>query len=82
MDHDDEFIVFVNSEAENWSLPDASNFTRVVCPICVASCGRRYCYEQEYLTGLLKAHGVDLVHLLAFVAQLFLPCPSVFDCAR
>lgn len=74
---DDEFIVFVNREAENWPLPDASNFTRVVCPVRAVSRARRYCYEQLRLPGLLNAHDVDFVHSLGSVAPLFPPCPSV-----
>lgn len=73
----DEFIIFVNREAENWPLPEASNFTRVVCPVRAVSRARRYFYEQVRLPGLLKAHGVDLVHSLGSVAPLFPPCPSV-----
>jgi glycosyltransferase involved in cell wall biosynthesis len=74
---DDEFIVFVNREAENWPLPGTSNFTRIVCPVRAVSRARRYCYEQLCLPRLIRAHGVDLVHSLGFVAPLFLPCPSV-----
>lgn len=73
----DEFIVFLNREAENWPLPPAPNFTRVVCPVRAVSRARRYYYEQVCLPGLLKAHGVDLVHSLGSVAPCFLPCPSV-----
>ena len=77
INRNDEFVVFVNREAENWTLPDAPNFTRVVCPVHAVSRARRYYYEQVCLPGLLKAYGVDLVHSLGSVAPLFPSCPSV-----
>ena len=77
IDRDDEFVVFVNRETENRPLPEVENFTRVVCPVRAVSRARRYFYEQVRLSGLLKAHGVDLVHSLGYVAPLFPPCPSV-----
>lgn len=78
IDCNDEFLVFVNREAENWPLPPgAPNFARVVCPVRAVSRARRYFFEQVYLPKLLKARGVDLVHSLGYVAPLFPPCPSV-----
>ena len=67
IDRDDEFIIFVNREAEKWPLPKASNFTRVVCPVHAVSNAQSYFYEQLRLPGLLKANGADLVHSLGSV---------------
>lgn len=77
IDRDDEFIVFVNREAEKWPLPKAINFTRIVCPVNAVNRAKRYFFEQVYLSKLIKAHGVDLVHSLGYVAPLSCSCPSV-----
>ena len=77
IDKKNEYFVFVNREAAKWPLPEAENFTRVVCPVRAVSRARRYFFEQAHLPGLLKAHGVELVHSLGYVAPLFPPCPSV-----
>jgi glycosyltransferase involved in cell wall biosynthesis len=77
IDTQNKYVVFVNRETAEWSLPEASNFTRIVCPVCAVSRGKRFFFEQVYLPKLLKAHGVNLVHSLGYVAPLFPPCPSV-----
>ena len=77
IDHEDEFIVFLNREAEGWSLPLASNLIRVVCPVRAVSRIGRHCYEQLHLPRLLKRWRVDVVHSLGYVAALWARCPSV-----
>jgi glycosyltransferase involved in cell wall biosynthesis len=77
VDRQDEFAVFVNRESKNWPLPEAPNFTRLVCPISAVSRSRRYFFEQVFLPQLLKEHAIDVVHSLGYVSPLFTPCPSV-----
>lgn len=77
IDKQNKYFVFVNREAAEWPLPEAANFTHVVCPVPAVSRVRRYFYEQVRLPGLLHAHGIELVHSLGYVAPLFPPCPSV-----
>lgn len=73
----DEFIVFVNQESENWFLPEASNFYRVVCPVLATSRIRRYLFEQLRLPRLLAKYKIDVVHSLGYVGPLLSPSPSV-----
>ncbi|MFX0197328.1 MAG: glycosyltransferase family 4 protein [Candidatus Hodarchaeota archaeon] len=77
VDEQDEFIVFVNRESKNWSLPEAQNFNRVVCPVRATSRGRRYLFEQLQLPRLLTKCKIDVVHSLGYVGPLLAPCPSV-----
>jgi glycosyltransferase involved in cell wall biosynthesis len=77
MNQQDEFVVFVNQESENWSLPEASNFCRVVCPVLATSRSRRYLFEQLRLPRLLAKYKIDVVHSLGYVGPLLSPSPSV-----
>jgi glycosyltransferase involved in cell wall biosynthesis len=78
LDTQDKFIVFVNQESANWPLPDASNFSRVVCPVHATNRAWRYFFEQIRLPRLLKEHSVDVVHSLGYVSPILsLTCPSV-----
>lgn len=77
IDQRDEFIVFVNQESENWLLPEASNFTRVVCPVRATRRSRRYLFEQLRLPRLLAKYKIDVVHSLGYVGSLLSPCPCV-----
>jgi len=77
IDKQNEYFVFVNREAAEWPLPEASNFKRIVCPVNAVSRAKRYFYEQARLSVLLKEYGVVLVHSLGYVAPFFPPCPSV-----
>lgn len=74
---EDEFVVFVNSEASGWPLPPAGRFERVVCPVRASSRLARYRFEQLRLPGLLRRHSVQLVHSLGYVAPLLPGVPSV-----
>ena len=73
----DEFIIFVNQESENWSLPEASNIYRVVCPVLATSRVRRYLFELLRLPRLLAKYKIDVVHSLGYVGPLLSPSPSV-----
>jgi glycosyltransferase involved in cell wall biosynthesis len=73
----DHFVVFVNLESADWPLPDDPRFHRVVCPVRAVSRSARYRYEQFRLPAEARAHGVDVLHSLGYVAPLRLHCPSV-----
>jgi glycosyltransferase involved in cell wall biosynthesis len=73
----DHFVVFVNLESADWPLPDDARFHRVVCPVRAVSRSARYRYEQFRLPAEARAHGVDVLHSLGYVAPLRLQCPSV-----
>lgn len=77
VDRSDEFLIFVNQEARNWPIPDAPNFSRVVCPVSGASRGQRYLFEQLRMPGILREHAVDVLHSLGYVSPLRVPCASV-----
>jgi glycosyltransferase involved in cell wall biosynthesis len=77
IDQRNEYVVFVNRESESWPLPQAVNFTRVVCPIRAAGRASRYLFEQVRLPRLLAQYHIDVVHSLGYVGPLVAPCPSV-----
>jgi len=77
IDQRNEYAVFVNRESESWPLPQAANFTRVICPIRAASRASRYVFEQVRLPRLLARYRIDVVHSLGYVGPLVAPCPSV-----
>ena len=69
-----EFVVFLNRSARDWVLPPG--FDRVVCPVSARQVSR-YLYEQLVLPRVLRRHGLDVVHSLAYVAPVVAPCASV-----
>ena len=75
IDQRNEYVVFVNRESENWPLPQAANFTRVVCPVRAAGRASRYFFEQVRLPRLLAQYHIDVVHSLGYVGPLVAPCP-------
>lgn len=77
VDHQDEFVVFVNRESATWPVPEAQNFSRVVCPVRADSRSKRYVFEQLWLPCLLAKYKIDVVHSLGYVGPLFAPCHSV-----
>jgi hypothetical protein len=77
IDQENEYVVFVNWESADWPLPEASNFSRVVCPVSATSRSQRYFFEQLRLPVLLKRHSVNLVHSLGYASPLSIPCPLV-----
>lgn len=72
-----EFIVFVNQEAAEWPLPEASNTTRVICKVTGSNRAIRYLYEQLKLPLLLRQWKIDLVHSLGYVGPIFALCPHI-----
>lgn len=77
IDQRDEFIVFVNQEGKNWPLPEAPNFSRVVCPVLATCRTWRYLFEQLRLPRLLTRYKIDVVHSLGYAGPLLGRCPSV-----
>jgi glycosyltransferase involved in cell wall biosynthesis len=77
IEHGERFVVFVNQESADWPLPDDARFRRVICPVRAVSRLARYRYEQLRLPAQARAHGVQLLHSLGYVAPLRLRCPSV-----
>jgi glycosyltransferase involved in cell wall biosynthesis len=77
IDQQNEYVVFVNRESEQWPLPQATNFTRVVCPVRAAGRASRYFFEQVRLPRLLAQYRIDVVHSLGYVGPLIATCPSV-----
>ena len=77
IDQKDEFVVFVNRESATWPVPEAPNFSRVVCPVHATIRSRRYLFEQLRLPWLLGKHKINVVHSLGYVGPLLSPFPSV-----
>ena len=76
-DSDHEYVVYVNRSAQDWPLPDNARFRRVVCNVSGTSRELRYAYEQLDLPRRARLDRLDLLHSLAYVAPVRLPCPSV-----
>ncbi|HDQ41340.1 MAG TPA: glycosyltransferase family 1 protein [Desulfonatronum sp.] len=77
VDDQNDYLVFVNAESAFWSLPKTKNIQRIVCPVRAQSRLKRLVHEQFALPGLAKAHRLDLLHSLGYIAPLRLPCPGV-----
>src|SRR5437870_13548482 len=77
VDAQDQFVVFVNRESQQWPLPVSPNFTRVICPVSALSRSRRYFFEQVLLPRWLQKHAIDVVHSLGYVSPLFTSCASI-----
>jgi glycosyltransferase involved in cell wall biosynthesis len=73
----DDFVVFLNRDAEDWPLPEGKGFTRVVCDVRASSRGWRYLYEQTVLPRLAREYSLDVVHSLGYTCPLFISCKSV-----
>jgi hypothetical protein len=74
---DHEFLMLVNRQGASWPLPEAANIRREVCPVSGPNQAARYGFRQLRLPGLLRKHGVDVVHSLGYVSPLVTPCPRV-----
>jgi len=72
-----EILVFVNKESAEWPIPQAANFTRVICAVAATRRTRRYFFEQVSLPQMLKKHDVEIVHSLGYVGPLWTSCPAV-----
>ena len=72
-----EYVVFMNKESAEWPIPQATNFTRVLCPVAAIKRSRRYFFEQFLLAKMLKKYEIDVVHSLGYVGPLWTPCPAV-----
>jgi glycosyltransferase involved in cell wall biosynthesis len=77
VDGENDYLVFVNAESSSWPLPRVHNIRRIVCPVRAQSRLKRLLHEQLALPRLARAHRLDLLHSLGYVAPLRLPCPGV-----
>ncbi len=72
-----EFILFLNHELADRVPDEFTPFEHVVCPVDAVHRERRYFFEQVNLPGLLRRHGVQLVHSLGYTSPLLTHCPRV-----
>lgn len=72
----DRFTAFVNRESRGL-LDDVAGLDTVVCEVEAVSRPRRYLFEQTRLPGLLRSHGVDVVHSLGYVGPWYPKVPHV-----
>ena len=73
----EDFLIFVNEQAEDWQLPPGENFRRVVCPVSGLNRFKRFVYEQSILPRLLREYNVDVLHSLGYVSPLLAHCPTI-----
>ena len=76
-DADNEYLVFVSSEAADLDITPGPNFRRVVCPIPAMKRLARYSWEQLALPFQLSRENPALVHSLGYVSPLMARCPQV-----
>jgi glycosyltransferase involved in cell wall biosynthesis len=75
----DEYILFLNRECSELTLPDAANFRRVVCPVNAVRRGVRYSWEQLALPNVVRRHRVQVLHSLGYVGPVRAPSPHVIS---
>lgn len=77
MNNSDEYIVYLNRESSNISIPIDTRIKYVICSINAKNRIFRYIYEQFRLPFLLWKHRVNLVHSLGYVGPIVTHCKSV-----
>jgi glycosyltransferase involved in cell wall biosynthesis len=77
LEDEHEYLVFLNRESAELPLPACERMVRVVCPVEARSRWQRHLYTQTAFPRLLRAHNLDIVHSLGYVAPLWSRCPRV-----
>ncbi|HEY3328865.1 MAG TPA: glycosyltransferase family 1 protein [Capsulimonadaceae bacterium] len=72
-----EYIVYANKDGAKVAIPNAPNFSVVICPVDAKNLASRYVFEQLELPKRLKADNVDVCFSLGYVCPLRLPVASV-----
>ncbi len=71
------FTLFVNREGASLFPDEGSHFQKVICPVDAKNRLHRYWFEQVRLRDYVRSHSIDLLHSLAYISPIFLPCPAV-----
>ncbi|MFN0158896.1 MAG: glycosyltransferase family 4 protein [Bacteroidota bacterium] len=77
LDAPDEFFIFLNRDAADWTIPDKGNFHKVICDTGASNQGARYLYEQTTLPRLARQYHLDVLHSLGYTSPLRTPCKSI-----
>lgn len=76
-DSDNEYVVFVSSEAADLDITPNERFRRVVCPVVAMKRAARYSWEQLVLPFQLYREQPAVVHSLGYVSPIAARCPQV-----
>ncbi len=76
-DEDNEYVVYLSSEAADIDVTPGPNFRRVVCPVIAMQRALRYTWEQGILPLQLLKERPALVHSMGYVSPLAAICPQV-----
>lgn len=76
-DQDNEYLVFLSSEAADIDVTPAPNFRRVVTPVVAMQRTMRYAWEQAVLPMQLRSQKPSLIHSLGYVIPLAASAPQV-----
>ena len=79
VDPNNEYILFTNKGIKNSDWIKAENFKQVESLIPLETPGVRYLYEQLILPFEVLHNKIDILHSLAYVAPIFLPCANVIS---
>lgn len=77
IDDENEYFIFLSSSATEWSIPEKSNFHKVICKVDAISRMHRYLYEQFTFTRIVKKYNIDVLHSLGYVTPFVIKCASV-----
>jgi len=77
IDHENDYLLFLNKESADLPLRISGRFERIVCPVEASNRKARYLYEQLALPRMLRRYRANVVHSLAYVGPLHTHCPHV-----
>lgn len=66
----DEYLVFVNAESNDFAIPASPRFKKIVCRVHATNRAKRYLFEQLVLPFLAIWHGADVLHSLGYVGPV------------
>ena len=77
IDHQNEYLLFVNRETQILNWPTQENFQVISCPIRASNRPWRLIWEQTVFPRFVKDYHIDVVHSLGFISPLFTSIPTV-----
>ena len=76
-DSENEYLVYLSSEAADIDVTPAPNFRRIVTPVVAMQRAMRYAWEQAVLPMQLRSEKPALIHSLGYVIPLAASAPQV-----
>jgi hypothetical protein len=79
LDHENEYLVFLNSESADLDLNAGPNFAKVHTGLRASSRSLRYAWEQTIFPRKLSSYRLDVLHSLGYVGPFRPPCAHVLS---